>query len=259
MVLCSYLLCVMWLLTRWPAARAAISESSPASTVAHTTLASCRALSPGHSWLAPCTPSICTYTNMNEYFRKLAKYIVIHEPPSLAELTLIIHETTELIGNVLPTFRTKGQLIGDGLLGTKAVSPIWKKQIFGSVVRFRIRLVMVMVNLKEKNVSLSALIPGTNVSVVTGIYRLQLRSISDRNMTPMCVLACVCVYLEAGLLGGQAGSSSYSAQLYGWHGASDVQVLSCWSWRLHQGDAVTAAHWLGWILENTHTQPRTLT
>lgn len=56
-----YLLCIMWLLTKWPAARAAIRESSPARTVAHTTLASCRAFSPGQSWLAPCTPSICTH------------------------------------------------------------------------------------------------------------------------------------------------------------------------------------------------------
>lgn len=36
----SYLLWVMWLLTRCPAARAAIRESSPASTVPQTTRAS---------------------------------------------------------------------------------------------------------------------------------------------------------------------------------------------------------------------------
>lgn len=57
----AYLLCVMWLLTRWPAARADMSDSSPASTVAHTTLASCLAFSPGQTWLAPCTPNIWTY------------------------------------------------------------------------------------------------------------------------------------------------------------------------------------------------------
>lgn len=49
----------MWLLTRCPAARAAIRESSPARTVAQTTRASWRALSPG--WLGLLTPSICRY------------------------------------------------------------------------------------------------------------------------------------------------------------------------------------------------------
>jgi len=55
----SDLLCVRWLLTRCPAARAERSESSPAKTVAHTILASCVAFSPGFSWWGPCTPSIC--------------------------------------------------------------------------------------------------------------------------------------------------------------------------------------------------------
>lgn len=40
----------------------------------------------------------------------------------------------------------------------------------------------------------------------------------------------VCVSdLEAGLLGGQVGASSDSAQLYRGHGAADVEVLPCWS------------------------------
>ena len=68
-------------------------------------------------------------------------------------------------------------------------------------------------------------------------------------------LVYVCVYLEAGLLRGQVGTSSYCAQLYRGHCAADVQVLPCWSWCLHQGYAVTATHWLGWILGNKHTQP----
>lgn len=54
----SHLLWVMWLLTRCPAARAAIRESSPASTVPHTTRASWRAFSPGSLELEPWTPSI---------------------------------------------------------------------------------------------------------------------------------------------------------------------------------------------------------
>ena len=53
-----YLLWVMWLCTRCPAARADIRDSSPARTVAQTTLANWRALSPGPVRLAPCTPSI---------------------------------------------------------------------------------------------------------------------------------------------------------------------------------------------------------
>ena len=68
-------------------------------------------------------------------------------------------------------------------------------------------------------------------------------------------LVYVSVYLEAGLLRGQVGTSSYCAQLYRGHCAADVQVLPCWSWCLHQGYAVTATHWLGWILGNKHTQP----
>ena len=50
----------MWLLTRWPAASAAIRDSSPAITVPHTIRASCRAFSPGLSLHAPWTPSICS-------------------------------------------------------------------------------------------------------------------------------------------------------------------------------------------------------
>lgn len=55
-----YLLWIMWLLTRWPAASAAIRDSSPAITVPHTIRASCRAFSPGLSLHAPWTPSICS-------------------------------------------------------------------------------------------------------------------------------------------------------------------------------------------------------
>lgn len=59
----SHLLWVMWLLTRCPAARAAIRESSPASTVPQTTRASWRAFSPGWSELVPWTPSIYMHTH----------------------------------------------------------------------------------------------------------------------------------------------------------------------------------------------------
>jgi len=51
-------LCRRWLLTRCPAARADISDSSPARTVAQMSLASCRALSPGEVGCEPLTPSI---------------------------------------------------------------------------------------------------------------------------------------------------------------------------------------------------------
>lgn len=47
----------MWALTRWPAQRALLSDSSPASTPAPMMRASWRALSPGVSWWAPRTPS----------------------------------------------------------------------------------------------------------------------------------------------------------------------------------------------------------
>jgi len=47
----------MWALTRWPAHRALLSDSSPASTPAPMMRASWRALSPGVSWCAPRTPS----------------------------------------------------------------------------------------------------------------------------------------------------------------------------------------------------------
>ena len=56
----THLLWVMWLLTRWPAARAAMRDSSPASTEAQSTRASRRAFSPGWLRLLPWTPSICT-------------------------------------------------------------------------------------------------------------------------------------------------------------------------------------------------------
>jgi len=157
----------MWLLTRWPAASADIRESSPASTVAQTTLASCRALSPGHSWQAPCTPSICTHTHTHTH-----TYIHMNDFRICS-----IHCDT------------------------------WATSIYS-----------------------------------TGIIHC-------------CIYysVCVCMYLQAGLLGSQAGASSYGAQLYGGHGAGDVKVFPCWPGRLHQGDAVTAAHWLGRILEDTHT------
>lgn len=50
---CSHLLCCKWLFTRWPAASADMSESSPASTVPHTMRANLLAFSPGHSLFAP--------------------------------------------------------------------------------------------------------------------------------------------------------------------------------------------------------------
>lgn len=64
----------------------------------------------------------------------------------------------------------------------------------------------------------------------------------------------MCTYLKAGLLGGQVGSSSHGAQLDRGHGAADVEVLACWSWGLHQGDAVAAAHRLRRILQDTSTR-----
>lgn len=48
----------MWLFTRSPDAKAAINDSSPASTVAQMTRARVAAFSPGLILLAPCTPSI---------------------------------------------------------------------------------------------------------------------------------------------------------------------------------------------------------
>ena len=51
----THLLCLMWLLTRWPAAKADMRESSPASTAAHTIRARLVALVPGSSLCAPCT------------------------------------------------------------------------------------------------------------------------------------------------------------------------------------------------------------
>ena len=55
-------------------------------------------------------------------------------------------------------------------------------------------------------------------------------------------------YLKAGLLRGQVGPAPHGSQLDGGHGAADVQVLSRGARGLHQGDAVTAAHRLGWVL-----------
>lgn len=59
------------------------------------------------------------------------------------------------------TFQTQGQLTEDGL-GTKAVSPIRKRQIFGSVVKVRLGvklgfwqiMFMVRLSLQEMYVSL---------------------------------------------------------------------------------------------------------
>lgn len=68
----SHLLWIMWLLTKCPAAKAAIRESSPAITVPHTILASWRALSPGLSVLAPWTPSTCKQEE-TLYFRSQAE------------------------------------------------------------------------------------------------------------------------------------------------------------------------------------------
>lgn len=57
----------MWLLTRCPAASAAIRDSSPASTVAQTTRASVLAFSPGHSALGPSTFNIWWQTRRYFY------------------------------------------------------------------------------------------------------------------------------------------------------------------------------------------------
>ena len=56
-------LCLRWLFTRWPAARADINDNSPANTVAHTIWASCLAFSPGVSELLPLHPSICKHAD----------------------------------------------------------------------------------------------------------------------------------------------------------------------------------------------------
>lgn len=53
----THLLCLMWLLTRWPAAKADMRDSSPASTAPHTIRARLVAFVPGSSWWAPCTRS----------------------------------------------------------------------------------------------------------------------------------------------------------------------------------------------------------
>jgi len=57
----SHLLCCKWLFTRWPAASADISDSSPASTVPHTMRANLFAFSPGHSLFAPVIMYLWTY------------------------------------------------------------------------------------------------------------------------------------------------------------------------------------------------------
>lgn len=49
---------IRWLWTRWPAASAEHSDSSPAITVAQMIRASCCAFAPGVSAFAPCTPRI---------------------------------------------------------------------------------------------------------------------------------------------------------------------------------------------------------
>lgn len=56
------------------------------------------------------------------------------------------------------------------------------------------------------------------------------------------------LYLQAGPLGRQVGASSHSSQLYGGHGAADVQVFARWPRGLHLCDAVSAAHRLGRVL-----------
>lgn len=72
----SHLLWVMWLLTRCPAARAAIRESSPASTVPQTTRASWRAFSPGSLELEPWTPSI--YRRRERRWATRRRIILLH-------------------------------------------------------------------------------------------------------------------------------------------------------------------------------------
>ena len=74
----SHLLCVRWLLTRCPAARAERRDSSPASTVPHTILASWVAFSPGLLWWAPCTPSICGGKRLRNLYKKADLYTVTH-------------------------------------------------------------------------------------------------------------------------------------------------------------------------------------
>lgn len=57
------------------------------------------------------------------------------------------------------------------------------------------------------------------------------------------------LYLQAGPLGRQVGASSHSSQLYGGHGAADVQVFARRPRGLHLRDAVGAPHRLGRVLE----------
>lgn len=56
------------------------------------------------------------------------------------------------------------------------------------------------------------------------------------------------LYLQAGLLGCQVGASSHCSQLYGRHGAADVQVFTSWPRSLHLCDTVGAAHRLSRVL-----------
>ena len=56
-------------------------------------------------------------------------------------------------------------------------------------------------------------------------------------------------HLEAGGLGWQHGPSSNSADLDGWHGAGDVEVLPGGAAALQQSDAVRAGNVLSRVLE----------
>lgn len=56
-------------------------------------------------------------------------------------------------------------------------------------------------------------------------------------------------YLQTGLLGGQVGAPAHRAQLYGGHGAADVQVLSVRAGRLHLRDTAAAADGLRRVLQ----------
>lgn len=56
------------------------------------------------------------------------------------------------------------------------------------------------------------------------------------------------LYLQTRLLGSQVGASSHRSQLYGGHGAADVQVFTGRPCSLHLCDAVGTAHRLSRVL-----------
>lgn len=77
---------------------------------------------------------------------------------------------------------------------------------------------------------------------------LEMRRSEESRVVSSALMIVRCLYLQAGLLWCQVGASSHSSQLYGGHGAADVQVFARWPRSLHLRDAVGAAHRLGRVL-----------